>query len=863
VAQAPSNTRDQPTEETGRQHWAGPVAALIVFAAVAYLLHRELAHFHVRDIFRHLHEIPRSALLLAVLMTAGSYGALSLYDVLGLHYLHKRVPFKRTLLASFIANAFGHNLGFAAFTGAAFRLRLYASSHLTATGVATITGFTSITTGLGLAVLAGVSFLAQPARAAIALHTYRTWSILIGVGLLALVGAYFVWSCSTRMRVEIRGWLLRPPGPVTGAIQIVLGAFDLGLSCAVLWILLPPSISVSFVTFMGAYAIAVAAGLVSHVPGGLGVFETVILFAVPEIPPDALLGSLLAYRSVYYLAPLLIATLLFGIEELGAQGARLDRARQATAAFVEPVVPSVVGALTFIAGTVLLFSGTTPALDTRVSPLARLLPLAVVELSHLAGSLIGLALLILARALFRRIQAAYHITFWLLVAGGVASLLKGFDYEEAILLGIVLVVLTLGRNAFYRPASILQQSFTPPWAISVIGVIIASIWIGFLAYRHVEYSSDLWWTFAFDANAPRMLRASLVVSILAGGYLLVNLLRPAPHVPPNDSGPGLDRALRVIGESPDTMANAALTGDKHLLFSDTGNSFLMYQVQGRSWIALGDPIGPRAEAEELVWRFRELSDQHGGRIVFYQTSADYLSLYVDLGLAAMKIGEEARVELQHFSLEGSRRAEMRQVRRRAERDRSSFTVIPKDEVPLLLPALREISDAWLKDKATAEKGFSVGAFSEHYLCNFPVAVVRRDGEPVAFANLWTGADREELSVDLMRFGPDAPPGAMDYLFVELMLWAREQGYRWFSLGIAPLAGLERHPLAPAWHRIGNFIFRHGEHFYNFEGLRRYKAKFHPTWEPRYLVARGGMKLPLILIDVSVLIAGGIKELFAK
>jgi phosphatidylglycerol lysyltransferase len=115
----------------------------------------------------------------------------------------------------------------------------------------------------------------------------------------------------------------------------------------------------------------------------------------------------------------------------------------------------------------------------------------------------------------------------------------------------------------------------------------------------------------------------------------------------------------------------------------------------------------------------------------------------------------------------------------------------------------------------------------------------------------------------MRFGPDAPRGAMDYLFIELMLWAKAQGYRRFNLGMAPLAGLERHPLAPAWHRVGNFVFRHGEHFYNFEGLRRYKAKFDPEWEPRYLVAPGGVALPRILVDVSVLIAGGMKELFAR
>ena len=146
---------------------------------------------------------------------------------------------------------------------------------------------------------------------------------------------------------------------------------------------------------------------------------------------------------------------------------------------------------------------------------------------------------------------------------------------------------------------------------------------------------------------------------------------------------------------------------------------------------------------------------------------------------------------------------------------------------------------------------------------FPVAVVYSQGMPAAFANLWITGTKSELSVDLMRFGPDAPRGAMDYLFIELMLWGQREGYRWFNLGMAPLSGLEAHPLAPAWHRVGNFIFRHGEHFYNFEGLRRYKAKFEPSWEPRYLVARGGIALPRVLIDVSVLIAGGMKELFAR
>jgi len=240
-----------------------------------------------------------------------------------------------------------------------------------------------------------------------------------------------------------------------------------------------------------------------------------------------------------------------------------------------------------------------------------------------------------------------------------------------------------------------------------------------------------------------------------------------------------------------------------------------------------------------------------------------LSLYVDLGLGALKIGEEARVPLADFSLEGAARADLRQAHRRAQRDAASFEVVPAERAAELLPLVQPISAAWLAAKSTAEKHFSVGAFSEQYLRQFPLALVRCGAKPAAFANLWTTGTRAELSVDLMRFDPNAPRSAMDYLFIELMLWGQREGYRWFNLGMAPLAGLEAHPLAPAWHRVGNFIFRHGEHFYNFEGLRRYKAKFDPTWEPRYLVAPGGIALPRVLVDISVLIAGGVKELVAR
>ncbi|HEU4620150.1 MAG TPA: bifunctional lysylphosphatidylglycerol flippase/synthetase MprF [Gammaproteobacteria bacterium] len=843
--------------------WLRPLAAFAVFGIAAFVLHRELAHFNVGRMLREIRSISGAQLATAFGLAALSYWLLGFYDLLALRYVRKKVSYGRTLFTAFIAYAFGNNMTLAGFTGAAVRLRLYAGRGLTAVDVATVSGFCAVTALLGLGALAGLSLLIEPSETAAALRLHEAWTVLTGTLLLGIVVGYVLWASFGRSPFEIRGWALREPGAAIGLGQLALGIADFVSASAVLWVLLPAKAEIGFPAFAGLYAAAVAAGLLSYVPGGLGVFEAVIVLVLPDLPVEQLLGSLLAYRAVYYLAPLALGALLFLGEELRLKRAHLTKAQALASAYIAPLVPQVAAILTFVAGFVLLLSGATPSIDARITALRELLPLAILEVSHLVGSLVGLCLVVLAGALRRRVATAYHITLALLAAGIAASLLKGLDIEEAVLLAVVAAVLMLGRSAFYRPASLLAERFTPAWAISIVGVIAATIWIGMLAYRNVSYSDDLFWTFAFHGDAPRMLRASLLVSVVGAALLLFNLLRPARPEPAISTAEDLERARRVIDVSDHTFANAALMGDKRLLFSDDASAFVMYQVAGRSWVALGDPVGPTAAGDELVWRFRELSDRHGAWAVFYQASRERLGLYVDLGLAALKLGEEARVPLERFSLDGSSRADLRQSHRRALRDGATFEVVRAGCVQEIMPVLARISDGWLEDKSTAEKHFSVGAFVPDYVRRFDVAMVRRNGEPAAFANLWSTSTKRELSVDLMRFGPDAPRSAMDFLFIELMLWAKDQGYAWFNLGMAPLAGLEQHPLAPAWHRIGNFVFRHGEHFYNFEGLRHYKTKFLPVWEPKYLVAPAGIALPRILLDVSTLIAGGLKELFAK
>ena len=177
-------------------------------------------------------------------------------------------------------------------------------------------------------------------------------------------------------------------------------------------------------------------------------------------------------------------------------------------------------------------------------------------------------------------------------------------------------------------------------------------------------------------------------------------------------------------------------------------------------------------------------------------------------------------------------------------------------VSTILPAVREVSDEWLEFKGVSEKGFSLGFFDEKYLSRFPLAVLEVNGRIEAFANVWPGPNHFELSVDLMRHRKTAPKNAMEGLFIYLMLWGKEQGYEWFNLGMAPLSGLEPTALAPIRVKVASYLYRFGQPFYNFQGLRAYKEKFHPVWEPRYLAYPGVFDLPRVLRDVSTLIAGG-------
>jgi len=852
------------SEKTSRHHWHrfAPLLTLGLFVAALFVLHRELRDVRLTQVAALWHGLSNTTLLLAVLFSAGSYLALTLHDALSLRVVGRTLPWRRVMETSFIAYAFSHTLGLSALSGGSVRLRAYGAEGLGTAEIALVQGLCTLIFALGVSATLGLSLALDPTAAAEVLHLPKRLFAAMGGLMLGLLLAWVAIGAMPRVRWRIGSWELRPPAWRLTLAQIIVGVADIVLAGLAMWVLLPDPAPGPW-AFVGIYVAALTLGSLSSVPGGLGVFESALLLMLPDMPTASVLGAALVYRVIYQLLPLALAVLLIVVQGASAAGGPLQRVSAPLRRAALVLIPQCVAIATFMAGAVLLVSGALPSIDTRLEALHEWLPLGVLETSHLIGSAIGAALLIVARGLFRRLDGAWWLTVFMLIGGIVASLLKGIDYEEAIVLTVVLALLLLARKRFDRHAPLLKEPLTPQWLISVGVVAAAAIWLGFLSHRHVPYSNDLWWRFAVQAQAPRMLRASVVVLLLLGAYALSRLLsthRPPPQKPTAED---LEKAAEVVGSATQASASLALLGDKQFLFSDERDAFIMYQRSGGSWIAMGDPVGNAQRFAELIWRFRELCHLHGARCAFYQVSPERLSLYLDVGLSAAKLGEEARVDLRTFSLVGSSRGELRTALRKGEREGLTFSVVEQDVIDARIEELRGVSDAWLAHKQGAEKHFSVGRFDPAFVRRFPCALVEREGRIVAFATIWRSAPPHEMAVDLMRFCDDAPKGVMDYLFVQMLLWGQSQGYHWFGLGMAPLSGLERRPLAPLWHRLGRMVQHYGGPFYNFEGLRRYKDKFQPVWQPRYLASGGGLVLPQVLVDSATLIAGGVTAIVHK
>ncbi len=342
-------------------HSVGSVFGTLLFVLALWVLHTELKTYHLHDIVNRTRALPAHRVFLAFLLTVLSYLIMTGYDTLALRYIRRPLGYAKTAIASFIGYSFSNNIGLSMLAGGSVRFRLYTTWGLSVWEITKVVFFCTATLWLGFLTLAGVIFIMEPLAIPQALHIPFASVQTLGVIALIPVGAFLIGSLLRKEPLKIRGWEFTIPSIKLFGGQMIVALLDWFVAGCVLYVLLPAAPSLSFLGVLGIFLLGQLAGLASQVPGGLGVFETVVLFLLsPTLPTSAILGSLLAYRGIYYLLPLLIATIMLASLELLQKKDWIQRIARGFGQWLPVLVPQVMAFATFIGGAILLFSGATP-----------------------------------------------------------------------------------------------------------------------------------------------------------------------------------------------------------------------------------------------------------------------------------------------------------------------------------------------------------------------------------------------------------------------------------------------------------------------------------------------------------------------
>ncbi|SFJ34798.1 phosphatidylglycerol lysyltransferase [Paenibacillus sp. UNC496MF] len=819
-----------------------------------------------------LHHIKPPTVLFLFGASLVAVAAVSVYDfVLRRHF---RIPLGSwdTFRYSWVANTSNSVIGFSGIAGAAFRTYFYRKRGIPMQTITASIAFLSTITITGLSLLSWAGLLGLlPIHSAIRVHLwtlYAVWATALYLpGYVVLQRTSFYAKWLNRNLPKMNG----------GTIAASIVASGLEWVCAGLcfWLIgtcLLPGLPLA--DALGIYTVAAITGLLTMAPGGIGGFDLTALAGLQQLgyPADKTAAVLVLFRLMYYLFPWMIGL------AMAASDVAMDRDRTIDPddenfenglnrwqriwhfpnqfKLVGELGVWSLGKLVFASGVLLLVSAALPGLLYRLRLIDELLSAPLMRLSHHVSVVIGLLLIVLSWGISHRVKRAYQLTLFLLCAGAVFTFSKAFDIEEAVFLLIVALLLWISRDRFYRLSASFSREKAALWAaltfvLAYVYDIIASGIHPALPHPLRPETEFIWFI------NPKLNGLVAITGILAAWLLLslILLLRPSRLV--HKMNPQEEQAkLRLFleREEGNYLTHVLFAGDKHFFWASNDRVLIPYAIIRNKLVVLGDPLGQQERLSEAIQECQRFADLYDLAVVFYQVSPRNLPIYHENGYRFFKLGEEALVPLEGFTLSGKRMANLRTVKNKFDREGYRFDVLQPPHDPQLLEKLRRISQKWLQGKK--EKSFSLGWFDPAYLQLSPIALLMAPEEDlIAFATLAPSYDDHgSISVDLMRHLPDTPNGTMDQLFVCLLEWAQAEGYETFNLGMAPLSSVGQAQAAIREEKLAHVVFKHGGYWYGFKGLRKYKEKFHPDWEPRFLAYPRTVSLPLLLVELVRLIA---------
>ncbi|MBO9128304.1 bifunctional lysylphosphatidylglycerol flippase/synthetase MprF [Bacillus sp. 165] len=825
---------------------------IIILIIVFIQARKELADLSFRQAVHVIKNMPTGGFILALIVGTVAVATMFLYDYVLVHSLSLKISIPKVFRISWIANSFNGVLGFGGLAGAGLRTMLYRQYTKDSSGL--VKGVAWLTSAFitGLSVLSFLTLLHILDATYILQEKPWLWPPLICFALF--VPLYI--GISKR----------KAPSRPTVLYSLVSCFEWLSAGVVIYVILCLLDVNISFPETLGVFVIAAIAGSISLVPGGLGSFDLIFLTGIERygVETETAFSALLLYRLVYYFFPFGLGLIFAAFEMSGAALKKIE-----DKPFIAPALETTgviwtlqrdwfsklghwaIAALTAISGLLVILSVLVPTSVHRVHALRILVQNQVIDLSFGLALSFGILLLILSGGIYRRTKRAYYMAVFVLIGGIISNALKGIDLEESLILLIVLTVLFMLRKLFVRQLVKLTFSDIIKITLVITGALVLYLWIGILFVDMDEVFEPYY----VVRTIKQVQQSTMIASIVVPVYLLISsialnrFLHKVPGSLPNFQR--LELFLKEYGGN--ALSHLGFLGDKRFFFSKDGTAMLQFARSGKWLVVLGDPIGNPSSFQQLMGDFLREADYAGFICVFYQIESKFLALYHDFGYNFFKLGEEAIVDLNTFTLSGKKRSSLRTTFNRFQREEYSFHVYSPPFSNEFLLQLKQVSDSWIGKKK--EKGFSLGYFDSYYINRAPVAVLRnKEGQIGAFVTLMPAYRDCYISVDLMRHHQKAPSGIMDAMFIHLFHWAKQEGYRFFNIGMAPLSNVGISPHSFWSEKVAAAIFNNVRYTYSFSGLRSFKDKYKPNWSGKYLAFQKNHSLPATMLSLTKLIS---------
>ncbi|MBW6400989.1 DUF2156 domain-containing protein [Roseomonas sp. HJA6] len=603
------------------------VFGLLLLGAALYGVQREFRTLSWADIKGALDNTPPEALWLAGGCTLAAYIVLTAYDRLGSVYAGYPVSYLRTSLASFVAYSLANNLGFATVSGAAIRYRFYAAWGLPPLAIAKVVAFTSLTFGLGGFALGGLVLIAEPEVLPFFGDGTPRWVMQAAGAVMWCIVTSYMLLARFVPHFRIFGHQIDLPGFRMAVAQTALASADVAVTALVFWMLLPHAEGLTFLHFLGIYVLALSAGIIANVPGGIGVFDGAILIGLSNyLAAPVVIGALLLFRLYYYIAPLFIAGLMFAGFEISQRRHLMERLAPERGVAISFEVPAM-AALTGLAAMTLIIIGALPPKPNLLDGIFDLLDDAA---SHFAASVVGGLLLVAAYGLMRRLAIAWWATLALLLNGAAVVWLRGEPWWLTGGFLLLAALLTTVRPAFYRSARLTKEPLSAETVAALAALSLSALTLAGIAYAG-PFADLSWWGVVLSGDTPETVRFAVGV---AGVMLIVaaaGLLRPARVVAlPYDEA--ARQRLAALG----AMAPALGAADG-VIEGEGGRAAVAFVKRDGVWVALGDPAGEERDRISAIWRFRDLCDSARVDPAFWRVGAGLLRVYADIGLTSLPL----------------------------------------------------------------------------------------------------------------------------------------------------------------------------------------------------------------------------------